>query len=851
MALLIQRMTMSTVRKRCVQGSGRYPHLQEPGKSAKSTVQSTPGNHAYPPTGGADASNSSKTSSAATPKDASATATNPSNHAYPPTAGASSSAKPSQSTSGGTSSKSAGSSNTYTPQGKDFKADQAGISKDKSGSGSLPVSQGQSQSKSPPAHLPGGSSSKPGPGTAGAAGNHAYPPTAGASASSSGRGPPPSGQPPPEPLPGGRNKWRLHPYLPIDVRLLTAALLGLGAYYFYFPPATSDHQPNAGDGRVFGSPDSEEPDPKQLDDPEGEPIPLDMDAVAKHARRLDQRSNSNSNGKGGEQHQPNASDGRVLGSSDSHEPPPKQNDGDEPLPFDEGAAAKHAKRLQQHSKEGEGAEQHQPNAGDGRVLGSSDSHEPAPELRHDGEPLPFDDSAVAQHAKRLGGDSKQQHQPNAGDGRVFGSPNSREPNPEELDNGERLPTDDSAAAKHAQRLAQRSNQHHSPEAEQHQPNAGDGRVLGSEQSREPKPEQPLPLDLDAVDKHQQRLEAAKGQQGGSQHQPRAGDGRKMGSPDSREPEPVVLDNGEPMPVDKEAVARHQRRLEERVKQDQARHENAHDDEFAISGGVGDKPSGDAKAGKDKGKGTNDGKPVYVDPTPLAALFQEALGGSSEHTDQPRKSPASHEMNKDDPVDGVKKTAQRGVDSVAQKAEEAKDASVDGSKSAKAGAQSAGQKAEEVKESAKASADSAADSAKSGVKSAKQKTEEVKESAKESADSAKSGVKTAANKAEDVRDSAKSGAKSATDSVKAGASTARQKAEEMKDSAKASADSAADSAKSGVESAKQKAEDVTDSAKSGAKSAADSVKAGASTARQKAEETQQSLASSQQSRKQKR
>ncbi|KAL3135120.1 hypothetical protein ABBQ32_14218 [Trebouxia sp. C0010 RCD-2024] len=576
-------------------GSGRYPHLQEPGKSAKSTVQSTPGNHAYPPTGGAEASNSSKTSSAAKAKESSATATNPSNHAYPPTAGASSGPKPSQSASGGTSSKSAGSSDTYSPQGKDFKADQAGIPKDKPNSGSLPVSQGQNQSKSPPAHLKGGSST-PSPATAGAAGNHAYPPTAGASASSSGRGPPsgppPAGQPPPEPLPGGRNKWRLHPYLPIDVRLLTAALLGLGAYYFYLPPATSDHQPNAGDGRVFGSPDSKEPDPKQLDDPEGEPIPLDMDAVAKHAQRLDQRSNSNSTGKGGERHQPNAGDGRVLGSSDSHEPPPKQDDGGEPLPFDESAAAKHAKRLQQRSKGGNGAEQQHSNAGDGRVLGSSDSHEP---------------------------DLQQQHQPNAGDGRVFGSPNSQEPNPEELNNGERLPTDNSAGAKHAHRLAQRSKQHQSPEAGQHQPNAGDGRVLGSEQSQEPKPEQPLPLDLDAVDKHQQRLEAARGQHGVSQHQPRVGDGRKMGSPDSKEPEPVALDNGEPMPLDKEAVARHQRRLKERVKQDQARHENAHDDEFAISGGLEDKPSGNAQAGT--GKGSKDDKPVYVDPTPLAALFQ--------------------------------------------------------------------------------------------------------------------------------------------------------------------------------------------------------------------------------------
>lgn len=390
---------------------------------------------------------------------------------------------------------------------------------------------------------------------------------------------------------GGRNKWRLHPYLPVDVRLLSAALLGLGAYYFYLSPSTSDqHQPNAGDGRIFGSPDSMEPDPKQLDDPEGEPIPLDMNAVAKHAQRLDQRSNSNSTGKGGEQHQPNAGDGRVLGSSDSQEPSPKQDDGGEPLPFDEGAAAKHAKRLQQRSKGSSGAEQHQPNAGDGRVLGSSNSQEPEPQLRDDGQPLPFDDNVAAQHAKRLSGNPKQQHQPNAGDGRVFGSSDSTEPNPEELDNGEHLPVDDRAVAQHAQRLAQRSNQHQSPDAGEHQPSAGDGRVFGSEQSREPKPEQradgqPLPLDLDAVDKHQQRLQAAGEKQEASQHQPRVGDGRKMGSPESKEPEPVVLDNGEPLPLDKEAVARHQRRLEERVKQDQARHENAHDDEFAISGNL--------------------------------------------------------------------------------------------------------------------------------------------------------------------------------------------------------------------------------------------------------------------------
>ena len=421
---------------------------------------------------------------------------------------------------------------------------------------------------------------------------------------------------------GGRNKWRLHPYFPIDVRVLSTTLLGLGAY-LYFHPLPDQHQPNAGDGRVFGSPDSQEPEPQQLEDPEGEPIPLDMGAVAKHAQRLGQHSNSKSSSMEWEQHQPNAADGRVLGSSDSQEPTPRQNEHGEPLPFDEAAAAKHAQRLQQQSKgEGEASQGHQPNAGDGRILGSAQSQEPETQLSSGGEPLPFDDSAAAQHAKRLGQHAEQQ-QPNAGDGRVFGSSDSQEPTPEQLDNGEPLPVDDSAVAQHAQRLSQHSNQHQSPDAaQQHQPNAGDGRILGSEQSQEPKPKQqadgePLPLDLDAVDKHQQRLEAATRQREGeaSQHQPRVGDGRKLGSPDSVEPEPVeldsgephqprvgdgrkmgspdskepkavVADSGEPMPLDEEAVARHQRRLEERVKQDQARHENAHDDEFAISGKQG-------------------------------------------------------------------------------------------------------------------------------------------------------------------------------------------------------------------------------------------------------------------------
>ena len=418
---------------------------------------------------------------------------------------------------------------------------------------------------------------------------------------------------------GGKNKWRLHPYFPIDVRLLSTALLGLGAYYVYFAPVSDQHQPNAGDGRVFGSPDSPEPGARQLDDPEGEPIPLDMGAVAKHAQRLGQHSNSDSSSGDKEQHQPNAADGRVLGSSDSQEPTPRQDEHGEPLPFDRGAAAKHAQRLQQRSQ-GEGQE-HQPNAGDGRVLGSAHSQEPEPpQLHGDGEPVPFDDSAAGKHAKRLD-QHAEQRQPNAGDGRVFGSSDSREPNPEQLDNGEPLPVDKDEVAKHAQRLSQHSHQHQSPDAEQHQPNAGDGRVLGSEQSQEPKPEQqsdgePLPLDLDAVDKHQQRLEAATRQReqeasqhqprvgdgrkvgtadsiepepveldNGEPHQPRVGDGRKMGSPDSKEPKAVVANSGEPMPLNEEAVARHQRRLEERVKQDQARHENAHDDEFAVSGDV--------------------------------------------------------------------------------------------------------------------------------------------------------------------------------------------------------------------------------------------------------------------------
>ena len=360
-------------------------------------------------------------------------------------------------------------------------------------------------------------------------------------------------------LAGGRNRWRLHPYFPVDVRLLTTALLGVSAYLYSNPPSFDQQQPNAGDGRIFGSPDSQEPDPKQLDDPEGEPIPLDMAAVTKHAKRLDQHSNSK--GLELEQHQPNAGDGRVLGSSDSHEPEPRQRDTGEPLPFDDSAAAQHAKRLAQHPQ------QHQPNAGDGRVLGSSKSQEPNPEQLDNGEPLALDDSAVAKHAKRLSQHSQQasgddeQHQPSPGDGRIMGSEQSREPKPKQQADGEPLPLDLDAVDKHQQRLEAVVRQREQ-QGSQHQPRVGDGRKMGSPDSVEPEP-----VDLLSSE----------------QHQPRVGDGRKMGSPHSKEPKPVMLDNGEPMPVDTEAVAKHQSRLDERTKQQQARHENAHSDEFAMSG----------------------------------------------------------------------------------------------------------------------------------------------------------------------------------------------------------------------------------------------------------------------------
>ncbi len=98
-----------------------------------------------------------------------------------------------------------------------------------------------------------------------------------------------------------------------------------------------------------------------------------------------------------------------------------------------------------------------------------------------------------------------------------------------------------------------------------------------------------------------------------------GDGRILGSSNSKEPAPVILENGEPLPVDEEEVAKHQKRLGEKKEQRSARHENAHSDEFAMSGDDEDKASRGSKEGK--GKGGKDEKPVYVDAAPLAALFQ--------------------------------------------------------------------------------------------------------------------------------------------------------------------------------------------------------------------------------------
>ena len=98
-----------------------------------------------------------------------------------------------------------------------------------------------------------------------------------------------------------------------------------------------------------------------------------------------------------------------------------------------------------------------------------------------------------------------------------------------------------------------------------------------------------------------------------------GDGRILGSPKSKEPAPGILDNGEPLPVDEEEVAKHQKRLEEKQAQRSARHENAHSDEFALSGDGEDTAARGSKEGKSKGE--KDEKPVYVDAAPLAALFQ--------------------------------------------------------------------------------------------------------------------------------------------------------------------------------------------------------------------------------------
>ena len=316
------------------------------------------------------------------------------------------------------------------------------------------------------------------------------------------------------------------------------------------------------------------------------------------------------------------------------------------------AVHRHQQRLEQHT-EGQEEEPHQPNAGDGRVFGSPDSKEPEPRLLDNGEPIPFDEAAAAKHAQRLEQHTKQrqshadeshgneshgnashddeQHQPRVGDGRKMGSPDSQEPKPEQLDNGEPLPTDTAAVAKHQQRLEQQSQQqskqHQSHgDDEPHQPRVGDGRKLGSSDSQEPQPEQvdtggALPLDLDAIDKHQQRLEDEVQE---DQHQPRVGDGRVMGSPESKEPEPVVLEGSESLPVDEDSVSKHQKRLEQKAAQRSARHENAHSDEFAVSGdqepdsGTQKDGRGDTDSGKEGGK---DGKPVYVDAAPLAALFQ--------------------------------------------------------------------------------------------------------------------------------------------------------------------------------------------------------------------------------------
>ncbi len=56
----------------------------------------------------------------------------------------------------------------------------------------------------------------------------------------------------------------------------------------------------------------------------GEPLPLDMDAVHKHQQRFNQRTKGRGGAGKDEQHQPNAGDGRILGSPHSKEPEPEQ-----------------------------------------------------------------------------------------------------------------------------------------------------------------------------------------------------------------------------------------------------------------------------------------------------------------------------------------------------------------------------------------------------------------------------------------------------------------------------------------------------------------------------------------------
>ena len=341
-------------------------------------------------------------------------------------------------------------------------------------------------------------------------------------------------------LAGAKNRGRLHPYFPFDVRLISVALLGLGAYLYV--GTEEQHQPRVGDGRILGSPDSREPDPKLL--PNGEPEPFDEEAVAKFEQRLERRTKHGQT-QNDSQHQPNARDGRTLGSPDSQEPDPRLLPSGEPEPFDEAAVAKHEERLQQH--------QHQPRVGDGRKLGSPDSKEPQPET------LSSDQSAVGKHEQRLAqrsqhaDDGDSDHQPRVGDGRKLGSPDSKEPQPENL-------LGDSTTGNKSQQQSSGDDDSDS----QHQPRVGDGRKLGSPDSKEPQPETLLSGSV-AGNKSQRQSSGNGGGEQDSQHQPRVGDGRKLGSPDSQEPDSRLLPSGEPEPFDEEAVARHQQRLEQKVR----------------------------------------------------------------------------------------------------------------------------------------------------------------------------------------------------------------------------------------------------------------------------------------------